>query len=188
MVTNALTLMCRLRRLLEDVSEQSDQTCPGGGVSFFGPSSPGEITVNGTLVCGAGDNEVVYDIGTLDASGNFIASELSVFSQVIRVLPGAPSCFQIVNDYNRAELTFHAILSSLLLQIMDDGRNVRSLVWHSPLLEVACRLLPCYSSSTEALNIGFFLQIPLSTFFLMSFPLSLLTAAASKIPKCIHFS
>jgi hypothetical protein len=128
MVTDALMLMCRLRRLLEDVSEQSDQTCPGGGVSFFGPSSPGEITVNGTLVCGAGDNEVVYDIGTLDASGHFIVSELSVFSQVITVLPGAPSCFQIVSDYSRKELTFHAILSSLLLQIMDDGRNVRSLL------------------------------------------------------------
>ena len=127
MATNELTMLCRVRRLLEDVSEQSDQSCPGGGVSFFGPSSPGEITVNGTVVCGAGDNEIVYDIGTLDANGIFIASELSVFSQIISVLPGAPSCFQFVNDEDRVESTFHAIQSSLLLQVMDDGRNVRSL-------------------------------------------------------------
>ena len=126
MATIALTMLCRVRRLLEDASEQSDQTCPGGGVSFFGPSSPGEIIVNGTVVCGAGDNEIVYDIGTLDATGFFIASELSVFSQIIRVLPGVPSCFQILNDEDRAESTFHAIQSSLLLQVMDDGRNVRS--------------------------------------------------------------
>lgn len=127
MATNELTMLCRVRRLLEDVSEQSDQSCPGGGVSFFGPSSPGEITVNGTVVCEAGDNEIVYDIGTLDANGIFIASELSVFSQIISVLPGAPSCFQILNDEDRAESTFHAIQSSLLLQVMDDSRNVRSL-------------------------------------------------------------
>ena len=95
-------------------------------MSFFGPSSPGEIIVNGTVVCGAGDNEIVYDIGTLDANGIFIASELSVFSQIISVLPGAPSCFQILNDEDRVESTFHAIQSSLLLQVMDDGRNVRS--------------------------------------------------------------
>ena len=63
------------RRLLEAVaSEQSDLTCPGGGVSYFGPSSPGEITVNGSVVCGAGENELVYDIGALDINGNFIAS------------------------------------------------------------------------------------------------------------------
>ena len=60
--TNMLTLIIR-RRLLEAViSEQSDLSCPGGGVSYFGPTSPGEITVNGSVVCGAGENELVYDI------------------------------------------------------------------------------------------------------------------------------
>jgi len=125
--TYALTMLFRLRRLLQDVvSEQSDQTCPGGGVSYFGPSSPGEITVNGSVICGAGDNEVVYDIGTLDANGKFIASTLSAFSQIITVLSGAPCCFQIVKDQDRKELTFTAVQSSLILQLMDDGRNVRS--------------------------------------------------------------
>ena len=106
------------------VTEQSDQTCPGGGVSYFGPSSPGEITVNGSVVCSAGENELVYDIGTLDTNGNFIASSLKVFSQIITVLSGAPSCFQMVMDRDRLEMTFSVIQSSLMLQLMDDGRNV----------------------------------------------------------------
>jgi len=117
------------RRLLEAVvSEQSDLTCPGGGVSYFGPSSPGEITVNGSVVCGAGENELVYDIGALDINGNFIASSLNVFSQIINVLSGAPSCFQMLKDKDRQEMTFSAIQSSLILQLMDDGRNVSSFI------------------------------------------------------------
>lgn len=110
------------------VSEQSDLTCPGGGVSYFGPSSPGEITVNGSVVCGAGENELVYDIGALDMNGNFIASSLNVFSQTINVLSGAPSCFQMLKDKDRQEITFSAIQSSLILQLMDDGRNVSSFI------------------------------------------------------------
>jgi hypothetical protein len=129
-----------VRRLLADmVTEQSDQTCPGGGVSYFGPSSPGEIFVNGSVVCGVGDNEVIYDIGTVDANGNFIASGLNVFSQIITVLSGAPTCFQMTNDQNRPESTFSAIQSSLLLQLMDDGRNVRSLFFGVS-FDVACSL------------------------------------------------
>ena len=103
------------------------ETCSDGAVSLFGAliGTVGEITVNGTTVCGLGDTEVIYDIGNLDSMGNFVPAVLSAFSQMIAVIAGTSSCFQLALARNQTERTLSVILSTILVQVMDAGRNVR---------------------------------------------------------------
>ena len=116
-------LVCRSRHLLEESSEACSS---GDAVSLFSASnsSSGEITVAGSTVCGVGDNDVIYDIGTVDSNGNFIPSVLNAHSEVVTVQAGPPSCFQLVVATNRLEQTLSAIRSSIFVQLMDSGRNV----------------------------------------------------------------
>ena len=87
-------------------------------------SSSGEITVSGSAVCGAGDNEVIYDIGSLDPSGNFVPAVLNAYSIVITVQAGAPKCFQLAVASKLPERTLTAVRSTIYVQVMDAGRNV----------------------------------------------------------------
>ena len=115
------------RRLLENTQQLPDTCVDDGRVSLYGASnvSVGEITVMGTTVCGVGDTEVIYDIGKLDASGNFVPTVLSAYSQIIAVVAGPASCFQLAVASNQIEKTFSVIRSAIMVQVMDAGRNVR---------------------------------------------------------------
>jgi len=115
------------RRLLESAQQLPDTCVDDGRVSLYGASnlSVGEITVMGTTVCGVGDTEVIYDIGKLDASGNFVPTVLSAYSQIISVVAGPASCFQLAVASNEIEKTFSVIRSAIMVQVMDAGRNVR---------------------------------------------------------------
>jgi len=119
--------VCSSRRLLEDV-QQSSQECSGSGdmISFYDASnaSSGEITVTGNKVCGLGDNDVIYDIGSLDSNGNFIPAVLNAYSQIVTVQAGPPSCFQLAVASSQLEQTLSAVRSSIFVQVMDAGRNV----------------------------------------------------------------
>ena len=122
-VVTVTLFACRSRHLLE---ESSDACSSGDTTSLFSASnsSSGEVTVAGSTVCGVGDNEVIYDIGTVDSNGNFIPSVLNAHSEVVTVQAGPPSCFQLVVATSRLEQTLSAIRSSIFVQLMDSGRNV----------------------------------------------------------------
>jgi hypothetical protein len=115
--------VCRSRNLLQDLS---DACSLGDTVSLFSASnsSSGEITVAGSTVCGVGDNEVIYDIGSVDSNGNFVPSVLNAHSEVVSVQEGPPSCYQLVVGTSRLEKTLSVIRSSIFVQLMDSGRNV----------------------------------------------------------------
>ena len=95
-------------------------------MSFYDASnaSSGEITVTGNRVCGLGDNDVIYDIGSLDPNGNFIPAVLNAYSQIVTVQAGPPSCFQLAVSSSQLEQTLSAVRSSIFVQVMDAGRNV----------------------------------------------------------------
>jgi len=75
-------------------------------------------------VCGLGDNDVIYDIGSLDSSGNFIPAVLNAYSQIVTVEAGPASCFQLAVTNRVTEQTFSAVRSHMFVQVMDAGRNV----------------------------------------------------------------
>lgn len=119
-----VTLLVRRSRNL--LQELSDACSSGDTVSLFSASnsSSGEIAVAGNTVCGVGDNEVIFDIGSVDSNGNFVPSVLNAHSEVISVQEGPPSCYQLVVVTSRLEQTLSAIQSSIFVQLMDWGRNV----------------------------------------------------------------
>lgn len=116
----------RSRNLLEALSPSSN-SCNDAEELLFAASnsSTGEITVSGTSICGIGDHVAVYDIGSLDSNGDFSPSVLSVFSQLVTIVHGPPSCFQFVSTSNLLERTLAMIQSGIVVQLMDAGRNVR---------------------------------------------------------------
>jgi len=126
-MSSQVTCVCSSRRLLEDV-QQSSQACSGSGdmISFYDAknASSGEITVTGSRVCGLGDNDVIYDIGSLDSNGNFIPAVLNAYTQIVTVQAGPPSCFQLAVASSQQEQTLSAVRSSIFVQVMDAGRNV----------------------------------------------------------------
>ena len=79
----------------------------------------------GSRVCGLGDNDVIYDIGSLDSNGNFIPAVLNAYSQIVTVEVGPASCFQLAVTNRVTEQTFSAVRSQMFVQVMDAGRNVR---------------------------------------------------------------
>ncbi len=119
--------VCSARRLLENIQQLPDTCVDDGRVSLYGASnlSAVEITVVGAAVCGVGDTEVIYDIGNLDSSGNFVPTVLSAYSQIIAVVAGPASFFQLAVASNQIEKTFSVIRSAIMVQVMDAGRNVR---------------------------------------------------------------
>ncbi len=116
-----LFLICSSRRLLE----QSPETCSArDGFSLHSASNSSEIIIQGSTVCGAGDTEVIYDIGLLDNNGNFIPAVLNAHSQTITVQLGPPSRFQLVATSSQPERTLSSIRSSIFVQLTDAGQNV----------------------------------------------------------------
>ena len=118
-------MVYRSRRLLENIP--GTDTCSSGDVVSLheaSDASSGEITIAGKSVCGVGESEVIYDIGSLDSSGEFIPSVLSAHSQVVTVQAGPPSCFQFVIARSQPEKALYALRSTIYVQVMDAGRNV----------------------------------------------------------------
>ncbi len=115
------------RRLLENTQQLPDTCVDNGRVSLYGASNASavEITVMGTVVCDVGEKEIIYDIGNLDSGGNFVPTVLSAYSQIIAVVAGPASCFQLAVASNQIEKTFSVIRSAIMVQVMDAGRNVR---------------------------------------------------------------
>jgi len=110
------------RRLLAGLS---DDECSRALVFDF-PVQAGSSTVSAgaNVICTAGENDVVYDIGTYDNYGVFLINFASVYSMVVIVQAGSPSCFQLVVANSHMEQTLSVVRSSVFVQVMDNGRNV----------------------------------------------------------------
>jgi hypothetical protein len=111
------------------LARQSDGDCSGALVFDF-PVQAGSSTVSAgaNVVCSAGSNEIVYDIGTYDDHGVFLNVFAGVYSMIITLQPGSPSCFQLDVAVSHLEKTFSVIKSSIFVQVMDSGRNVRLII------------------------------------------------------------
>jgi hypothetical protein len=111
------------------LATQSDGDCSGALV-FYVPVQPGSSTVSAgaNVVCSAGSNEIIYDIGTYDDHGVFLTNFASVYSMVIILQAGSPSCFQLDVAVSQLEQTFSVIKSAIFVQVMDSGRNVRLII------------------------------------------------------------
>jgi len=92
-------------------------------------------------VCRSGENEVFYDVGTLDANGNFVVTVLSTFSQIVTVSVGLPSAFQLVFLLAKSEQTLTETRSQIFIDALDSGGNVRLCVFITCMLK---RLTSCF--------------------------------------------
>lgn len=129
-------MFCSARRLFSETTSCSE------AATIFGTSpASGEIIINGTRVCRSGENEVFYDVGTLDANGNFVATVLSAFSQIVTVSVGLPSAFQLVFLLAKSEQTLTETRSQIFIDALDSGGNVRLCVFIKCMLK---RSMSCF--------------------------------------------
>ena len=107
--------------------DASSASC-GEAFAVFVPSesSPYEITINGTLLCSAGENIVYYDVGTLDSNGGFVPTTIAAFSQTVTVMRGSPSSFTLSCLQQVPEKAFTVIQSNIVVLALDLGLNVRA--------------------------------------------------------------
>ncbi len=87
-------------------------------------SSEGFIVLQNITVCAAGQNEVIYDIGNLDANGVFVPTSLAVFSVEMTVLTGPPVVFRLISRNASVQQTYSKISSAVGIALQDQGRNV----------------------------------------------------------------
>jgi hypothetical protein len=82
------------------------------------------ITIDNVTVCASGENLIVYDIGTMDSQGVFSVLVSSAYSTQISVQTGQAACFRLVMQYARLERSYTRIVSDIIVQLFDLGRNV----------------------------------------------------------------
>jgi hypothetical protein len=109
------------------LDQESSAPCPGGGdriVNGTEQSSEGFIVLQNITVCAAGQNEVIYDIGSLDENGVFVPSTLAVYSVDMTVLSGAAVVFRLILRNATMQHTYSRISSAVGVSLQDQGRNV----------------------------------------------------------------
>ena len=118
----SLTLRSYSRLLL---SVDNAPSCPGGGDQYVNSVSQSNvITIDNVTVCASGENLIVYDIGTMDSQGVFSVLVSSAYSTQISVQTGQATCFRLVMQYARLERSYTRIVSDIIVQLFDLGRNV----------------------------------------------------------------
>jgi hypothetical protein len=110
------------------MSIETSPSCPGGGNQIINAvSGSSTITIDNVTVCASGENMVVYDIGTIDAQGEFSVIVPNAYSAQIFVQTGPAACFRLVLLNSRLERTYTKIESHIFVELFDLGRNVRFL-------------------------------------------------------------
>ena len=107
-------------------------SCPGGGdqiINCTAQSTSGGVLLPNVTVCAAGQNEVIYDIGFLDANGLFVASAVGVFSADITVVPGSAVVLRLVLRNSTVQRTYSQISSVVGVVLQDQGRNVTIIIF-----------------------------------------------------------
>ena len=107
-------------------------SCPGGGdqiINCTAQSTSGGVLLPNVTVCAAGQNEVIYDIGFLDANGIFVASVVGVFSADITVVPGSAVVLRLVLRNSTVQRTYSQISSVVGVVLQDQGRNVTIIIF-----------------------------------------------------------
>jgi hypothetical protein len=100
-------------------------TCSGGGNYYVNAASQsGAITIDNVTVCASGENLIVYDIGTVDAQGVFTFVVLNAYSTQISVQAGPAASFRLILQNARLERTYTQIVSDIVIELFDLGRNV----------------------------------------------------------------
>jgi hypothetical protein len=114
--------------LLNNFEQDVPASCPGGGdqiISGKEQSSAGFILLQNVTVCTAGQNELIYDIGTLNELGSFVPLVLGVYSANMVVVAGPAAVFRLILRNSAIQHTYSKIFAvGVLLQ--DQGRNVSS--------------------------------------------------------------
>ncbi len=112
--------------MLNNFEQDFSASCPGGGdqiISGSEQSSAGFILLQNVTVCAAGQNELIYDIGTMDGLGNFVPLVLKVYSADMIVVVGPAAVFRLILHNSTMQYTYTKIFAvGVLLQ--DQGRNV----------------------------------------------------------------
>jgi hypothetical protein len=114
---------------LNSFDQKYSESCPGGGdriVNGTVQSSEGFIALQNITVCTAGQNEVIYDIGTLNDIGEFVPSALAVYSVEMTVLTGSAVVFRLILRNATTQHTYSRISSAVGVILQDQGRNVIS--------------------------------------------------------------
>ncbi len=109
------------------LSVDNAPSCPGGGdryVNIVSGSQSNVITIDNVTVCASGENLIVYDIGTMDSQGLFSVLISSAYSTEIYVETGQAACFRLVMKYARLERSYTRIVSDIVVELFDLGRNV----------------------------------------------------------------
>jgi hypothetical protein len=99
-------------------------TCSGGGNYYANAASNYAITIDNVTVCASGENHIVYDIGAVDAQGVFSVMVLNAYSTQISVQAGPAASFRLILQNARLERAYTQIVSDIVTELFDFGRNV----------------------------------------------------------------
>jgi hypothetical protein len=112
--------------LAENTEETSD-TCPGGGPQFFQDlDGSGEVVVSDAIVCTAGDSLLVFDVGYMNPDGTFVLVTQSAVSVSISVAPGKSAVIKLFSANATRELSFTHLSTLVYVRFLDKGYNVSS--------------------------------------------------------------
>lgn len=101
--------------------------CAGGSDLYVKAAALSNVvTVDRVTVCASGDNIIIYDIGIVDAQGNFALVAPGVYSTQVFVTPGPVACFRLLLQLARLERSYNKISSDVVVEFFDLGRNVRA--------------------------------------------------------------
>ncbi len=107
------------------MSVENEPSCPGGGDRYVNALSESNIIIiENVTVCASGENVILYDIGTMDLQGVFSVLVSSAYSTQIFVQTGPVACFRLVMQYTRLERSYTRIISDIVVELFDLGRNV----------------------------------------------------------------
>ena len=109
------------------LSTETLQSCFGDSDQYINMTQSNVITVDSVTVCAAGENSIVYDIGTLDSNGLFTVTAPMAYSTQVFVQTGPIAAFRLILQEARPERTYTKLRSNIAVEFFDAGRNVSQL-------------------------------------------------------------
>jgi hypothetical protein len=112
--------------LLNDFEQDFSVPCPGGGDRIINgneQSFAGFVLLQNITVCAAGQNELIYDIGTMNELGSFVPLVLAVYSADVFVVTGPAAVFRLILRNFTMQHTYSKIFA-VGVALQDQGRNV----------------------------------------------------------------
>jgi hypothetical protein len=115
------------RRILQIETASNVAQCEGDVYTIFNLRAvTGGLQVGIDRLCTAGENMIVYDIGTYDEIGNFITTFANVMSTVVTVMSGAYASFKLQwtnSDFLRRS---NQMIDNVEVVFRDSGLNIVS--------------------------------------------------------------